>query len=209
MKPLLLLTMLPLLLSCVSNGVVFGVNEDTPHITQHVVKVFIGIPTLFGLEGSMVNIGNGFYLTAKHNYPILEAQLLDVVYHPTCDIAIIKTDNLSNHILKLGLVYQDTTVHTAGYPIAAPLSSSNGVFIGDIYEAKGECLYSATDAPVRSGMSGGGVFNEQGELVGIIRGVMYGEVMWNDGRLAKDITIFTTLKFVEDWIFEHTHLRVE
>ncbi len=83
------------------------------------------------------------------------------------------------------------------------------MFIGDVCEAKGECLYSATGAPVKSGMSGGGVFNDQGELVGIIRGVMYGDVMWKDGRVAKDITIFTTLKFVEDWIFEHTHLRVE
>lgn len=198
---------LPLLSGCVSNGSVFGVNEDTPHVTQNVEKVFIGIPTLFGLEGSMVSIGNGFYLTAKHNYPILEAQLLDVVYHPTCDIAIIKTDNLSNPTLKLGLVYQDTTVHTVGYPIAAPLSSSKGKFIGDVYEAEGECLYSATDAPVKSGMSGGGVFNEQGELVGIIRGVMYGNVTWEEGRIAKDITVFTTLKFVEDWIFEHTQLR--
>lgn len=197
------------LTGCVSNGITLGVESGTPsHAIEATEKRFVGIPPLLAAEGSAVYLGNGWYVTAEHNKLILGAQMLDVVYHPTCDIALFRDTPKNMATTKLGMIRQGETTHTVGYPLSMPISASYGEYVGDFFEPDAKCLYSATTSKVTSGMSGGGVWNDKGELVGIIRGVTSGEVKWEDGRTAYRPSAFTSVYVVREWIYKVTGMTV-
>ena len=208
MKNCLNLLIVPFIMGCVSNGSPLGVDEGTPEIAiQLTEKMFIGIPVLLSAEGSSVKLGNGWSITAAHNKPILELTLKSAIYHPYCDVAIFKGD--PNQTTKLGVVYPTETTYTVGYPIALPIKSSKGFYVGDVMEPNKSCLYSATSSTVNSGLSGGGVWDEDGNLVGIIRGVMRTTLVWEDGRVIKNPTVFTSLNLIKDWLYIHTGLMLK
>lgn len=205
MRSIIVSCMLFLLCGCVSNGIVVGLHNDTPQVTQFVNKRFVGVPFLLGAEGTDVYIGNGYYLSAAHNKLILELQVRDTLYHEFCDIVIWKGRNIGDGV-KLGTFDINDTLYTVGYPMLMPLTSSKGTYHGYVYEPDGRCRYFATDASISSGMSGGGVFNESGELVGIIRGVMRTTLKWANGHELKNPTVFTSvdIEYVRKWIEYNT-----
>lgn len=198
-----------ILSGCVSNGITVGLDENTPNnaviATQ---KVFVGVPLLLGMEGSVVSIGNGWYITAAHNRAILELQLKDVIYHPECDVALFREEGDSDNV-QLSIVIQGETTYTVGYPLSSPISSSKGVYVGDVVEPNSTCVYSATTSKVTSGMSGGGVWTQDGKLVGVIRGVLKEDVHWEDGRSVSNPSVFVSVNYIRDWIFNHTGILLE
>jgi hypothetical protein len=172
-------------------------DDDYPSVE----KLFVGVPLLLGMEGSTVRLNDEWLLTVGHNAPILAMQLRDVVYHPTCDVALIRSQGIST--TSTGLVYPGEKVTHVGYPSAQPLTANVGQYVGDVIQPDG-CQYSATTASVMGGMSGGGVFNSEGELVGVSVGYSKGQVVWDSGEKLNDPTIFISLAGIEDWLSNTT-----
>lgn len=192
-----------ILTGCVSNGVTVGLHEDTPPVEDFVNKRFVGVPVLLSMEGSDVYLGGGWYISAAHNKLILALQLKNTTYHKICDVVVYKGKDKGEGV-KLGSFDYGDTLYTVGYPMIMPLTSSKGTYQGYVYEPSNPCRYFTTDAAIASGMSGGGVFNEKGELVGIIRGVMKTTLVWDNGHTIKNPTIFTNLEYVKDWLYNTT-----
>lgn len=191
------------LFGCASNGFYEGVSDETPKgIQEKVHKNFLGIPALASLEGSSVDIFDGWRATVAHNKPMLIGK--EVVYHPTCDFALYK--DVKSKETKLGTVSKNQEIFMTGYPTMGMFSSHVGEYLGDVtYD---DCLYSASNGTVIGGMSGGGVFNDAGELVGLNVGVVNDTVVWPNGESAKNISLFISIEYVKSFIEETTKEKV-
>lgn len=95
-----------------------------------------------------------------------------IAYHPTCDIALVESDNRGQNFPKMGLVYQDQPVTTYGVSASGDVISGYGHYRMDLnfvnYRYFKECPASIMDAPIQAGMSGGGTFNSRGDLVALL-----------------------------------------
>lgn len=180
---------------------------DTPEVSDQVEKMFFGVPLVLALEGSRVRLNDEWVLTAKHNSPILPA---DTIYHPTCDIALVPSKIDQEVEAKVGAGYSHDDFYFAGYPLAHGYTVTEGKYLGDLYIDDWEgCTFSATTNGIGVGMSGGGVFTADGNLVGIIHGFTKGTVTWNDGTTYKKPAVFVSLMAVKDWLYEHTGVQVK
>ncbi len=184
-------------------------SEQHPNIYKWTEKRFAGVPFLLALEGSSVRYNHEYILTNKHNSFIFALQGyredVDIHYHPDCDLALVKdVISPSEAIPERGKVFLGERVVLAGYPIGSGYRASEGVFIGDVISADTpKCKMSASDAGMIGGMSGGGVWNTKGELVGVVVGHAIGNVKWErDGELItyKEPAMFISLLVVQDWI---------
>ena len=206
MKSLKLMTSLVLLVGC-SSRIPIVDNYLTNNIVSTNEKIFVGVPLLLGLEGSSVRLNEEWVLTAAHNSPILFLQGYrkdkDVFYNPTCDVALVREGSLGRS--DLGLVYQGGKVVHVGYPIVGILSRNEGEYLADIvsHDWK-DCQMSARSGDVSKGMSGGGVYNEKGELVGITHGIAHGVVKWGSGLTYNYPAVFTSIYVIQDWLYELT-----
>ncbi len=164
----------------------------------------IGIPFVLGGHGSSVPLTENLSLTAKHVAMLTYDSV--VAYHPDCDIAIIKKDNNSKVIAALGDVYEQEPVKTYGKGLTANLLEGEGKYYLDVNFTDSHlfnnCPASIMDAPIQSGMSGGGVFNNKNELVGIISGMSGKNFKLLDGRDIglERVSIFVAINYVKDWI---------
>lgn len=192
------------LISCTHNGMPSISDESTPEVVvQSTHKMFIGVPMLLSLEASYVTIGNGWALTAAHNKHIITLTGRKVIYHPYCDIALIRVSEDTTTV-DLGKVYLRENIYASGYPVNFPLAYSKGEFIGDvILSGSPECVQSLSSFTVMSGMSGGGVWNDKEELVGTVVGIL-DEATMPDGTVYKDVSVWQPLFAVKDWIYKHT-----
>lgn len=191
-----------LLLSGCSSNLVFSadIGEAIGHNNQ---KIFIGIPVLASLEGSMARLDENWILTAKHNKVILSVQGREVYYHPYCDIALVRSDGTVH--ASVGMVLNGQDILHVGYPIGLPLSASRGKYVGDVFVQDWDgCQMSATTGVVSSGMSGGGVYNDHEQLIGINHGYVSGSVTWPNGEKVSHPAIFVSLYAVKDWLQQVT-----
>ncbi|MDD1796023.1 serine protease [Enterovibrio sp. ZSDZ42] len=166
----------------------------------------IGIPFLLGGHGSSVPITAELSLTAKH---IAQLDYSSVVaYHPDCDIAIIKEDNTGKNVAPLGTIQTNEATTTVGMGLTGKVLIGQGKYYIDVNFVDSSlfatCPASITDAPVQSGMSGGGVFNEEGQLVGIISGISGSGFKLLDGTdLGNERTsVFVSTLHVKPWLEE-------
>lgn len=181
---------------------VSGCSNRPSNIDDSVIKgnekIFFGIPVLASMEGTTTRLDNTWLVTAKHNKPILTLFSEDVYYHPYCDIALIKQPGNQN--VNIGKVNLTQPVTHVGYPIGLPLSFREGDYIGDIFVSDWDkCQMSATTGKIHAGMSGGGVYNQKGELVGINHGYISSDVSWNDNTVDNP-AVFVSLYAVKDWL---------
>lgn len=166
----------------------------------------IGIPFFLGGHGSSVPLTENLSLTAKHIATYTYNSV--VAYHPDCDIAIIEQKNDKNDLVALGDVYPDKSVSTYGRGLTGNLLEGSGKYYLDVNFVDSDlfenCPASVMDAPIQSGMSGGGVFNENGELVGIISGMSGENFKLLDGRELnlERVSVFVSTNFVKGWIEE-------
>ncbi|STQ74778.1 trypsin-like peptidase domain-containing protein [Grimontia hollisae] len=164
----------------------------------------IGVPFLLGGHGSSVPISEELSLTAKH---IAKLDYSDVVaYHPDCDVAVIKENNQGKTIASLGTVSQAESVTTVGMGLTGKVLVGKGKYYLDVNFVDStmfaNCPASITDAPVQSGMSGGGTYNHQGELVGIVSGMSGSGFRLLDGTtLGNERTsIFVSTLHIRPWL---------
>lgn len=203
-----------ILTGCVSSGI------PTPHIAgendaaRNTEKIFLGVPPLLSLEGSVARLNSEWLITAAHNKPILEGTGREVFYHPTCDVALVREKG--DNVVDVGKLYTNDNVSVAGYPIYMPLSISEGKYHTDVDLDAGsypypDCVYSLTDAASAQGMSGGGVYNENEELVGVYVGIL-SDLKFHDAGNEhlndKTLSAFIYLGVVRDWIEDVTGTKL-
>jgi hypothetical protein len=207
MKKLIALLFVLILSGCANGIPTMSYSSTTPEALENTEKLFVGVPVLLSMEGSSARLNEDWIVTVKHNSLIMGLQGVESYEHPTCDIALIKSKG--DNVVPTGKLYSNDKVVHVGYPVGMPLSVNEGVYLGDTsVRGWGECSYSATTGVVMSGMSGGGVYNAAGELVGVNHGFATGELVWPDGRTADSPAVFLSLFAVEDWIEEVTGLKL-
>lgn len=207
---ILLPSVLSLLTGCAANGFYEGYSSTTPEkIEKYNEKIFLGIPIALAFEGSSVRISDEWVATVAHNKVILLGR--EVYYHPRCDFALIRDKAEKKwDYPKIGFVYENdgyNEVYHVGYPLLAPLSSHKGNYLGDVSNPTDNCYYSATDSTVIGGMSGGGVYNKNGEVVGVTTGIMFKNIKWDKTANKREHmapAIFISFLGVEDFIHEVT-----
>ena len=158
--------------------------------------VMIGIPLLLGGFGSAVPISQDYMITAKH-----VAQLswdLDVIHHPHCDLSLIRRH--SDQVPTWGLIYPDQPVSHHGHSLLGNSIKGNGKYLQDVIDTHTGCLYSLSDAPVMSGMSGGPVFNPKGEIAGITVAIVNNPDDLKGLRPATRYSQFVPAPLIFDWL---------
>ncbi len=185
---------------CAMNGVPNPFPDIPDPVSKGVEKTFVGVPLLLALEGSRTILDDEWVLTSAHNELILDAVGNEYYIHPTCDIALVRRNNPMPDY-ELGIVNLKEPLTHVGYPINMPLSASDGIFHRDLIAGDyPECQVSMSSASLVSGMSGGGVFNDRWELVGINQGVyMFTDITFED-EVYKSPSVFVSLLAVIDWI---------
>ena len=174
------------------NGVPTIMGEKSNVIVRRTRKFWVGIPVLAGLEGSYAVLDNRWAVTVAHNDLILQGTFREAYYHPDCDLALFRIDD--GESVELGLVYAGGKVKHAGYPVGLPLAVNEGEFIGDVVvDDHPNCVKSMSTGSVMSGQSGGGVFNEDNELIGVNVGI-------GNTDDHKNVTIWQSLYGQKDWI---------
>lgn len=175
-------------------------------MTEGTRKTFVGLPPIASLDGSYAVLSKEWAVTAAHNSPILDMVFDEVYYHEHCDIALFRIDD--GFDVKIGRVNFGEKVHHVGYPVYMPLAKNEGIVIGDVVSSsRPNCVASYTDGVIMSGMSGGGVYNDKGELVGVNVGFSLVATK-KDGEKTNMPTIFQSLNAVKGWVKEITGIDV-
>jgi|GEM_PF-248567 len=183
---------LALLSGCImSNGPV----SQTPG-NQANQMVMIGIPLLLGGFGSAVPINEQYMITAKHVAKL--SWDFNVIHHPYCDLALIRRS--SNSIPTWGLIYPDQPVSHHGHSLLGNSIKGDGKYLQDVIDTNTDCLYSLSDAPVMSGMSGGPVFNTNGEIAGITVAIVHNPEDLRNLRPAIRYSQFVPATLIFDWL---------
>lgn len=191
------------LLAGCANGIPSITEDISAAVAESNEKIFVGIPSLMALEGTSARLDSEWMVTAAHNKPILEVQALEVYYRPTCDIALYR--KAGTETTKVGKVYQNQQVTHVGYPVNIPLATGTGTYLGDVTLTNWTaCVYSATSGVVMGGMSGGGVYNDNGELLGVSHGFLDVTVTWESGVSYDSPAVFLSLLAVQDWLTQIT-----
>ncbi|MEJ2765745.1 hypothetical protein VV869_17475 [Photobacterium sp. MCCC 1A19761] len=181
-----------LLTSCVmSNG---PVSPASPHQANQMVVV--GIPLLLGGFGSAVPVNDQYMITAKH-----VARLswdFEVIHHPFCDLSLIR--RRADFIPTWGLIYPDQPVSHHGHSLLGNSIKGKGKYLQDVIDTNTSCLYSLSDAPVMSGMSGGPVFNQYGDIVGITVAIVNNPDDLRNLRPARRYSQFVPATLIFDWL---------
>lgn len=204
-KLVLILSMV--LTGCCANGIPNFTAGVPDIVSDNTHKMTIGL-----LEGSYTTINDEWSITVAHNKPIITLTGRTVFYHPTCDIALIKTRGKTDNNVKLGVYYPGDSLHNAGYPpFPLPLAYDKLEYLGDVsgvgHLGTDKCpAYSYANGIVMGGMSGGGVWNSKNELVGV--NVGFADITELNGVKHDSAFIFVPLLAVKDWIHEVTGLTV-
>ncbi|QAU04517.1 serine protease [Vibrio phage Va1] len=172
---------------------------------ENTVKIFSGVPFLLGMEGSAARLNEDWMVTSAHNWPILATTgKWNFHKHPTCDIMLYKSKG--ENTVPVGTAFVGDTVTAVGYPMAAqPMAANQGTIVGNIkMEEYPECDSVATTSTISVGMSGGGVYNPKGELIGVVSMFTNVEAHWEDGRYLSSGGVYVHLKTVKNWIKEVT-----
>ena len=173
-------------------------NGPVQQTYQHSANemVVIGVPMLMGGFGSAVPVNDNYMITAKH-----VAQLswdTGVIYHPACDLALIPRSSKAQPTW--GLIYPNQAVIHHGHSLVGTTVSGEGKYLQDVVDTNTDCLYSLSDAPVMSGMSGGPVFNEEGEIAGITVAIVNNPEDLQNLKPATRYSQFVPSPLIFDWL---------
>lgn len=208
MKKLLLIPLIAVLAACSNGRPTYDTSSLNNQQVENTVKIFAGVPILLGMEGSAARLNEEWMVTAAHNMPILVATgKWDVRVHPTCDIAVYRSKG--SNTVPLGTAFIGDTVTAVGYPMGMPLAVNQGTIVGNVNMSDyPECVSVATTAVIAQGMSGGGVYNDKGELIGVVHGYATSTMHWNNGASLENGGVYVHLTTVKEWLLEVTGVQL-
>jgi len=181
--------------------------HDTP--PEGFAQLNRGIPVLLGASAAAVQFTDGVGVTVAHNRVVIRDRLW---FHPTHDIAFFVLDEPVPQ-------WSEASVGTPVIAFGNSRTRQNRILETEIVTTEGAFWYVPDDAVYitelgfTSGMSGGPVFNEQGEAIGIVLGTvvrdppedhdMYGKLNRRNGIIVPSSQI--KIAFMEmcadlDWM---------
>ncbi|MFV9669482.1 serine protease [uncultured Pantoea sp.] len=200
------LTLFPVLAALVLSGCSVGHTEYSRTAMQHVDMSVTGIPTILGLGtlGTSIPLTPEYSLTAAHVAKTAVQRVKS--YHPYCDLAIIYHKNDAGTLAKFRSGDIGDPVKMYGYSfISAMPVESKGVNLARTAIRnnwnKSPCLAMASNAGVVQGMSGGGVYNSDDTLSGVIVG--YSDAIKNgrNGKvILKDVSLYIPYGQFKNWL---------
>lgn len=186
------------ILACAAAAIlaVVGLSSYTipaaPDLEAAVVKV-----ELPNGHGSGIHVGGGYIVTAAHvagkettvklrseGGKAVEGTVLWV--NTAYDIALIKTDEdaFGSAPLSCSSAKRGDTITAMGNPLGIEFVSSTGRIAGKAREVGPWKSVFVTDMTIVMGMSGGPVFNDAGEVIGITVGVMAANMGFSSSLLG-------------------------
>lgn len=173
--------LIALIFLCVANSAMAA--EDTAlfvsKISQHVAKVYVNLPSGFGLGSGVVIahnqvvtnchvVANALSVNVQINNKYFEASGLIPDWHH--DVCILVVDGITAPVASLGnsneLRYEQP-LYSIGFAGGSPRANATFGFVKGLYPMDDSVIIRASNT-FRLGDSGGGVFDEAGDLVGII-----------------------------------------
>lgn len=167
------------LFASITVGFAYSTYSPSPAERGSVVKLLLA-----GGHGSGVHVGNGYIITAAHvaAHGEITVKLDDGTEMPSTtlwineayDIALLRVDNFAG-VASSRLVCRvpevNETVIARGNPLAMEWISTRGWIAGKTLTVRGAWQSVVPmSLPLAGGMSGGGLFDENGDLVGILVG---------------------------------------
>ncbi|MBW1212468.1 serine protease [Pantoea allii] len=194
------------LLTLALSGCSVGHTEYSRTAMQHVDMSVTGIPTILGLGtlGTSIPLTPDYSLTAAHVAKFAVQRVKS--YHPYCDLAIIYHKNPPNTLTQFRSTDIGDAVKMYGYSYISALPvESKGVNLARTAIRntwnKSPCIAMASNAGVVQGMSGGGVYNSDDTLGGVIVG--YSDAIKN-GRsgkvILKDVSLYIPYGQFKNWL---------
>lgn len=154
------------------------------------------------IAASSTRLNDQWVISAAHNESILKHYVDDIHVHPKYDVLIYKSDG--SNVVPLGKIKPMDDVIHYGYR-RGHIKSCSGVYIGDtISTNQNNTLLSVSSACIFTGMSGGGVYNSKGELVGISIGHTKHDLTYKGYGKIDHPTVFLQLTDVQNWLSEVT-----
>lgn len=196
----------PVLAALVLSGCSVGHTEYSRAAMQHVDMSVTGIPTILGLGtlGTSIPLTPEYSLTAAH---VAKTAVQRVkAYHPYCDLAIIYHKNDASTLAKFRSGEIGDPIKMYGYSfISAMPVESKGVNLARTAIRNGwnksPCMAMASNAGVVQGMSGGGVYNSDETLSGVIVGYSDSIKNGRNGKvILKDVSLYIPYGQFKSWL---------
>ncbi|CAH9017299.1 putative serine protease [Vibrio phage 150E35-1] len=199
----ILIVLCTMLSGCAANGIPDMTEPEHPDVYSK----FIGVPILLSAYGSYVQLDDEWAITAAHNSILFPTS--EFIPHPICDLALVRVEGEAN--TKMDAIYwsRDKELEHVGYPMSMPQARDTGKLLqivdGKMSADKGVCSNIVTDAAIIAGMSGGGIYNSEGSLVGVTTDI----VRWFSGvegtiPEASRYSVGPYLYHYRDWVLEVT-----
>lgn len=196
----------PALAALALTGCSVGHTEYSRTAMQHVDMSVTGIPTILGLGtlGTSIPLTPEYSLTAAHVAKTAVQRVKS--YHPYCDLAIIYHKNDAKTLAQFRSSDIGDPVKMYGYSFISALPvESSGVNLARTAIRNGwnksPCIAMASNAGVVQGMSGGGVYNSDETLGGVIVG--YSDAIKNgrNGKvILKDVSLYIPYGQFKNWL---------
>jgi len=172
--------MLALLITGFTNsGLAYTTDEIVAKISQHIVKVYVSLPNGYGL-GSGVVIAENQVVTNCHvvaGANAVNVMVDDERYNATAlipdwhhDLCILKVEGLKAPIAPIAsseALQYEQPVYSIGFAGGSPTPNATFGVIKSLYPMDDSVVVRASNT-FRLGDSGGGLFDEAGNLVGVI-----------------------------------------
>jgi serine protease Do len=195
-----------------------ALQDDFVQNVKNSTSVAVDITTSLGSEqsfGSGVVVNkDGLILTVAHLFPdekaTIEVRSADktvsegklVKFNKNLDLAMIKVDKVypTHANLKYDYDFLGQTVYSVSSPERFSGSITKGIMANQSVKANADLDVSLYDLNILPGSSGGGIFDERGQLVGIIRASLSPKSTNN--ALTVGVKIEDIRKFVIDYYHE-------
>ena len=196
----------PALAALALTGCSVGHTEYSRTAMQHVDMSVTGIPTILGLGtlGTSIPLTPEYSLTAAHVAKTAVQRVKS--YHPYCDLAIIYHKNDAKTLAQFRSSDIGDPVKMYGYSFISALPvESSGVNLARTTIRNGwnksPCMAMASNAGVVQGMSGGGVYNSDETLGGVIVGYSGAIKNGRNGKvILKDVSLYIPYGQFKNWL---------
>lgn len=167
-----------------------------------------------GKPGVKYNTGTGIMVTCYHT--VKEAKNISIWHEASQksykahvlkfdkdnDIAILKVDNLSSKPVPLAAAFAERRgeeVLTLGYPIVDVQGFEQKASFGRVNAHKGykdDARFAQVDVPIHPGNSGGPLFNNKGEVVGIIAASLGRKTLEATGTIPQNVSYVVKVDYL-------------
>lgn len=183
---------------------------------------YVGIPTILGIgfQGTTFPITQHYSLTAYHVTKVTFNKV--IAYNEACDIAIIKHNNEGRELPVLSDIGRKTlnqnktftdipeSVKTYGYSRTSSLPvESSGRIVSNFFNKNEDntlsCTMFTSESGGKPGMSGGPVYNNNDEVVGVLIAEVF-KIPYYDSFTQTmtsknvDYTVFTPVQAFAEWL---------